>query len=912
MPVLPATATPWGILRRLSRGVLEQARRGVRRVPPLNQLSSRLRWPVPPSAPEQLPPKSPPHRDLNSQVRGIRPGRPHRLEVTGWAFRRHSAGDDPKAITLVALGPIGTTDVRFPALLRPDEEVNRSDADRNHDRSSACFVAQIDLAALVSAGPAGDYRWRIEVQIEDRAGVRQEPFGAVAQFGNAGMVPVLSVGPSPSRLIGAEVGEDGLVLTVQQPDAWARTVDLTADRLRVRIGHSARFWPTRAALVRRPEARTRSVPQPGPSDRLPLRLPLVRGVLDVDLSRLGAPGGVVDGRWTIEFGDLAGRSRMLRWALPSVGSADGPAGGSPMSTADLELAGDGLRVLSSPNGLFRLDVGAEAVLVSDAQLLTGPDRLRLTVGGLAADLDPISDLAGRFWLESIQQRVPATGVSSGTDGVRVEFTLQGKVPFGTEMRPLISDRYVFRLGLELAARTAGRTSESSKSRLVSTASVSASIGSRLAPRLGERTELDRLSVRIERSGQGEFAVRITAPRPVGQAGRIRMLELAMACQPGSAPPGGSVGGGPSDARAFSEPLAPAALFDCFDGRSSGDNPGPIHHELLRRRPNLRAYWVVADHSVPVPDGAVPVIVHSQAHFEARARAQFVVTNCWLNAQFRAGPDQRVLQTWHGTPLKRMGLDRIGVNKSEAHRSGLITQTGQWTWLISQNPYSTEIFTRAYRLNEAGVRLAEIGYPRNDVLRLGPDDQRLERIQGRLGLAPGERAVLFAPTWRENGRAATTGLDFRRLRARLGPDWRILVRGHANTVRSGVAVRADGVIDVTRYPDITDLFAVAEVMITDYSSAMFDFSITGKPLIFFVPDLSNYAETLRGTYFDLGELAPGPLVTSTSAVADEIERAVDGVPLEYAERYRTWTAKFNPFDDGHATQRAVDLLLGDLD
>ncbi len=298
-------------------------------------------------------------------MRGIRPGASDRLEVTGWAFRRHSAGDNPSTITLIAVGPDGSTDVLFPARLRPDEEVNRSDTDRNHDRSSACFVAQIDLIALVSAGPSGDYRWRIEVRIEDRAGIRQEPFGAVAQFGTAGMVPVLSVGSRPDRLIGAEADEDGLVLTVQQPDAWARTVDLTTDRLRVRVGHSARFWPKDAVLVRRPEARATSVPPAGPSDQLPLRLSPVRGVLEVDLAKLDAPGGgTSEGRWTIELGDVAGRRRMLRWASPSASPTDESAGGS-LTTADPELAGEGFRLLRSPTGLFRIDVGAEAVRVSD-------------------------------------------------------------------------------------------------------------------------------------------------------------------------------------------------------------------------------------------------------------------------------------------------------------------------------------------------------------------------------------------------------------------------------------------------------------------------------------------------------------------------------------------------------------------
>lgn len=892
MPATPDAAWLRLILVRRLRPLLRRIGRVSRRSPLLNRAFRQL---LPGAA--EPPPKAKPGRELASDVRGVTLDADHRFTVTGWAFRHRSKDLNPTAITLIAVGPPGTEPLSFPTRLAPNEDVNRSDVDRANDRSGATFVAQLDPAALTSAGPSGDHRWRIEVRIEDSLGAHQEPFGGVTRFGTAGAVGTATVGPRLRTVGAVQADGEGLVLAVHRPPAWVRDLELDGDRLRIRIGHSGRFWPRRAFLVQRSEARVAVVGVPGNTTRLGLRPPSVRGMIDLDLDQLRDHlGHAIQGRWTIGLVDPTGRQRMLRWDTFSERAS--------AAVIDAELAARGLRVLSSPGGLFRLEGGAEAVQVVEAEVLTGPDRLRLTVTGLApgTDFGSVADLAGRFWLDSDQQRVAATTVRSGPGGLIVEFVLLGQVPFGPEMRPLMSGRYVFGFDRGLVSDGTAQPSADPQPELIS-----AAIGSGLTGRLGERTELDRLSVRIERSGQGEFALRISAPRLPGQAGRFQMMRLATEFRPG---PAGSVGG--SGHRALSEPLAPAVLFDCFDGQSTGDNPRAIQRELLRRRPDLVSSWVVGDHAVAVPDRSVPVIWNSRAHFEARARAQFVVTNCWLGADFRARPGQRVMQTWHGTPLKRMGLDRIGVDTSEAYRADLIEQTRQWTWLISQNPYSTEIFTRAYGLDEAGVELAEIGYPRDDALSLDPDPARIEAIRARLGLAAGDRAVLFAPTWRENGRATTSGLDFVRLRARLGPNWKILVRGHANTVNTENAVRATGVVDVTRYPEITDLFAVAELMITDYSSVMFDFTITGKPMTFFVPDLIDYAKTLRGTYFDLGETAPGPLVTTTDGVADEIERAADGVPSEYTERYRAWTARFNPFDDGHATQRAVDLLLSDLD
>jgi CDP-glycerol glycerophosphotransferase (TagB/SpsB family) len=121
-------------------------------------------------------------------------------------------------------------------------------------------------------------------------------------------------------------------------------------------------------------------------------------------------------------------------------------------------------------------------------------------------------------------------------------------------------------------------------------------------------------------------------------------------------------------------------------------------------------------------------------------------------------------------------------------------------------------------------------------------------------------------------------------------------------------QGQSVVEVTTYPEINDLFAVADVAITDYSSIMFDYSVTGKPMLFFVPDLDDYRERRRGVYFDLGESAPGPLLATTEEVAEAL-RGLD--PAAYArahgEKYAAWRARFNPHDDGEAAARVVDEI-----
>jgi len=167
-------------------------------------------------------------------------------------------------------------------------------------------------------------------------------------------------------------------------------------------------------------------------------------------------------------------------------------------------------------------------------------------------------------------------------------------------------------------------------------------------------------------------------------------------------------------------------------------------------------------------------------------------------------------------------------------------------------------------------------------------------------------VLYAPTWREyvGGRdSKPLYLDAERLTAQL-PDAVVLIRGHYNsTHQSAVFADHPRILDVTRYPDIAELYLAADVLVTDYSSVMFDFVLTDKPIVLLVPDLEQYRDVERGFYFDLESRSPGPMVASTDAVAATL-RDED----HYAEVRAAFRRDFCPRDDGHASARVVEDLL----
>lgn len=342
----------------------------------------------------------------------------------------------------------------------------------------------------------------------------------------------------------------------------------------------------------------------------------------------------------------------------------------------------------------------------------------------------------------------------------------------------------------------------------------------------------------------------------------------------------------------------AVFFESFYGANVSCNPLAIDRALAELAPDVTRYWSVADASVAVPDGAVSLIEGSAEWWRIRAAARLLVVNDWLRKRYRSRPHQTVLQTWHGTPLKRIAIGRRGFRPRAAIAT--LRERSRWDVMLAQNEHSTRVFRRSYAFRGP---IWELGYPRDDVLVSGDG----AAIRERLDIPAGNRVLLYAPTWRDDRPDEVDHLDVAALAAELGDGYTVLVRGHARTLQPGRDVRAHGVLDVTGYPDVSELFLAADALITDYSSVMFDFTVTGKPVLFHTPDLADYRDRLRGFTFDLLAHAPGPVVDTIEALLARI-RDLNGVATEFAGPYRAWQQRFNPHDDGGASARVVQRLL----
>ncbi|MBN9153089.1 MAG: CDP-glycerol glycerophosphotransferase family protein [Microbacterium sp.] len=342
-------------------------------------------------------------------------------------------------------------------------------------------------------------------------------------------------------------------------------------------------------------------------------------------------------------------------------------------------------------------------------------------------------------------------------------------------------------------------------------------------------------------------------------------------------------------------LENAVFFESFYGRNASDNPLAIDRELAHRAPGVTRYWSVVDFSVQVPDGAVPVVEGSPDWWRARGAARLLVVNDWLRRRFERRPGQKVVQTWHGTPLKRLALHRPGFDPRRA--AAVVREARRWNVLLAQNAYAAGILRKAYAFLTRPIWVE--GYPRNDVLVTGDG----AATRAALGIGADERVLLYAPTWRDDREQMVDFVDPEELARDV--DAVVLVRGHSRTLIPGTDAAGARVIDVTGFPDTAQLFLAADALITDYSSVMFDFSVTGKPMFFLVPDMEHYRGELRGFYFDLVAHAPGPVVRTQ---ADLVAALRNHEPASFAAKYARWRDKFNARDDGRAAERVVARIL----
>lgn len=360
------------------------------------------------------------------------------------------------------------------------------------------------------------------------------------------------------------------------------------------------------------------------------------------------------------------------------------------------------------------------------------------------------------------------------------------------------------------------------------------------------------------------------------------------------------------------PAREAVVFESGLGRQYGDSPRYIYEELVRRQDPRRKIWV-HDRAIPVWDPNLTVVKRlSPGYFWHLGRSRYWVNNQNFPHYVRRRRSGVYIQTWHGTPLKRMlhDLDEV-IGRDEGYVDRVDRAVGQWTSLLSPSPYATQAFRSAFHY---GGDVVELGYPRNDVLCQQDTGTLVEQVRQRLQLPEGKRVILYAPTFRDDSRGRRgfsfeLPFDLERFGQELGDDTILLLRMHV-LIAERLEIPehlAHRVVDVSRYPEIQELFLVSDVLVTDYSSVFFDYALLRRPMVFHAHDLETYRDELRGFYLDYASEVPGPVTTTDDELFDALRNSRVVGPAERS-RIDAFVSRFAPDDDGHASARVVDSLL----
>jgi CDP-glycerol glycerophosphotransferase len=349
-----------------------------------------------------------------------------------------------------------------------------------------------------------------------------------------------------------------------------------------------------------------------------------------------------------------------------------------------------------------------------------------------------------------------------------------------------------------------------------------------------------------------------------------------------------------------------ALFDAWRGKYS-DNPRAISEELHRRDPSFRQIWVLEKPDPLLPDYVEPVLPCSWSHLAWMGRAQYVVSNGGMPIYWRKKPDQFYLQTWHGSPLKKFAYDieRPQWARAKRYLRHFSHDVSSWDLLLSQSRFANGVLRRAFRYEGP---ILDSGYPRNDPLLSADADRLRDETRTRLGLEDGVRAILYAPTWRDSY-TFNLDLDLAAVADQLGPGTVLLLRAHNHVAKTVAAQPHPRVWNVSTIPDPRELLLAADAMISDYSSIIFDFAITRRPILLFTHDIDRYRDEMRGLCIDLDQEAPGPMLRTMPELVDALKALENGSVDSHREAQERFVERYTEFDDGRAAARTVETVFG---
>ena len=361
------------------------------------------------------------------------------------------------------------------------------------------------------------------------------------------------------------------------------------------------------------------------------------------------------------------------------------------------------------------------------------------------------------------------------------------------------------------------------------------------------------------------------------------------------------------------------IFISFHGRGYSDNPRAIYEEMIKDEyfKDYKFIWFIKNHknkNIDIPKAKI-VEYCSIPYFYYMSKAKYWVINCKMPTYFSKKKNQVYLQTWHGTPLKRLGHDIEMAEDMTFYRSGMSYKkmcetysidSARYNYMISPNSFCSEIFPRAFDVNKD--KMIETGYPRNDFITNATSEDVIN-IKKKLSLPLDKKIILYAPTWRDNSYVASgytfeLEADFNKWKEILGDDYIVVFKPHYLIINK---YENDHSLDGFLYSmkaeaEINELYVISDLLITDYSSVFFDYSVLNRPIYFYMYDLESYKDELRGFYLDIYKDLPGTIYEDEQTMLSDIHNHI----YDY-EFLKQFNQRFNHAQLGDSSKKVIDIV-----
>lgn len=363
------------------------------------------------------------------------------------------------------------------------------------------------------------------------------------------------------------------------------------------------------------------------------------------------------------------------------------------------------------------------------------------------------------------------------------------------------------------------------------------------------------------------------------------------------------------------------LFVSYHGKGYLCNPKYLHKymSMNEKYKEFKYVWAVKNYKDVNIENAKVVRYNGLLYFYYLARSKYWIINCKMPKYILKKEKQIYIQTWHGTPLKRLAHDiDIGQNatfyRSKMSRSEM-TETydndvKKYDYFISPNVFATDKFKSSFKIKQEII--IESGYPRNDFLT-NITKSKINELRDKYNIPSDKKVILYAPTWRDNsftakGYTFELKADFNFWKSKLADKYIVIFKPHYLIVNKYNNEDLNGFLyTVNENEDINELYVISDILVTDYSSVFFDYAILRRPIYFYMYDLKEYEENLRGFYLDINNDLPGDIITNESDLLEAILNNKNYF-MENYNKLIEFNNVYNKLQDGKCCEKVIDKII----